>query len=188
MPNRKRALKGAALFACLLLPLQVHGAMPTRAANRLPDRMLTCSIRHITNFNPEKSQTAAELKFDSVHPFTLFLPGIVKRTTPPPEPFEKADPVDSRTRIIADPGKIAPQPRHRFERVVDMWPDRVELSSVISGKLLNVIVIHPIDMASGTANMFTTRATELTHFDAHHIYQGECKVLMTASSPARIPS
>ena len=187
MPIRKRALKSAVILSCAVLPLQAHGANPARQINRLPDRMLFCAIRHIINFDPSKEQSAAELQFDSVHPFTLFLPGIAKRASPPPEAFEKPDPVDTRTRIVADPDKIAPQPGHRFERVVDFWPDRVELASTISGALLNVIVINPIDLANGTANLFMTRATELTNFDRKHIYQGQCRFRLPPPRPVRTP-
>ena len=152
----------------------------------LPDRLLQCEVRHITNYDPHLEQTASELRFDRVHKLVLFLPAIAARTKLPPEPFEPAEPVNPRTRIISDPDGIAPQPAHRFARVVDYWPDRVELAATLSGAaaatltaapLLNVIVLNPIDLANGSANLFMTRATELTHFDPAHIYQGSCSVL-----------
>jgi hypothetical protein len=167
------------LLATVLLAVPAAGAAP---GARLPDRLLTCSLRHITNFDPRKQQTAAELRFDAVHRFALRLPPVAVRTAPPPEPFEAAEPVDPRTRIVADPDHIAPQPGQHFERVVDYWPDRVELSSTIASNLLNVIVIYPINAAAGTANMFMTRATELTHFDVNSVFQGSCRVVDPASA------
>jgi len=157
-------------------------ALPGTAAQaaRLPDRVLTCAIRHITNFDPAKQQTAQELQADAVHHFILRLPAIAPRTKAPPEAFEKPEPVDSRTRIVADPDGIAPQPLRRFDRVVDYWPERVELASTIKGNLLNVIVISAVDPVGKTANMFMTRASELTHFDARHIYQGSCRIDIAA--------
>ncbi len=173
----------AGAFACALglAPLQaakVTGARHRPAAKpaRIPDRLLTCSIRHITNFDPAKQQTASELNYDSVHNLTIFLPSIAVRTKGPPEPFEEPEPVDPRTRILADPDHIAPQQGGKFERIVDYWPERTELSAKISGELLNAIVINGYDAANQTANFFMTRATELTHFEANHIYQGQCRV------------
>lgn len=154
---------------------------PDAQVAHLPERRLTCSVRHVTNFDPEKEQTAAELRYDAVHPLTLVLPGIAVRTTAPPEPHEDPEPVDPRTRILHDPGHIAPPASGRFERVIDYWPQRTELSATISGDLLNVIVINNYDPARETVNFFMTRATELTRYQTDHVYQGECKVRMGAS-------
>ena len=167
---------GAAFLTIAAMLGQANAAQKGRSAAMLPDRMLQCQIRHITNFDPGLNQTAQQLQFDRVHSFALFLPAIRVRTSAPPEAFEKPEPVNPRTRIISDPDGIAPQPGHKFDKLVDYWPDRVELASTISGPLLNVIVIHPIDPVSGTANLFMTRASELTHFDNSHIYQGSCTV------------
>jgi hypothetical protein len=170
---------------CLAIAAFTGNAAAAKPTPPLPDRVLDCQVRHITNFDPHLAQTASELQYDSVHRLVLFLPSIRPRTSLPPAPFDKPEKVDPRTRIISDPDKIAPQPHHRFARVVDYWPDRVELSSVISGTdratlttspLLNVIVINPIDVANGTTNLFMTRATELTHFQPNHIYQGSCAI------------
>jgi hypothetical protein len=38
-------------------------------------------------------------------------------------------------------------------------------------------VLNPIDEANGKAWLFMLRATELTHFDLAHIYQGTCSIL-----------
>lgn len=180
MTQSQRALPGLLLLSCVLALSSRTGL--AKPATRLPDRVLTCSIRHITNYDPAKEQTAAQLRFDSVHSFVLHLPPISERTTRPPETFETAEPVDPRTRILADPDQIAPQPQHHFDRVIDIWPGRVELASTISGNLLNVIVINAFDPASGAANMFMTRATELTHFDSGHIYQGSCRTKISESA------
>lgn len=182
----------AATIGCAMALSPVHAAKAKRAgakqpaaAARLPERQLTCSIRHITNFDPEKLQTAAELKYDAVHPLTLVLPGIPVRTTPPPEPQDDPEPVDPRTRIIADPGNIAPTKSGSFDRVIDYWPERTELSAVISGDLLNVIVINQYDPVRQTANFFMTRATELSRYQPNHVYQGECQVRLNASASGK---
>ena len=157
---------------------------PSRAAKpaRIPDRLLTCSVRHVTNFDPNKEQTASELNYDSVHSLTLFLSGLPVRTTAPPEAYDKPEPVNRRTRITADPDGIAPVKGGKINRIIDYWPARTEISSPISGALLNVIVITAYDPNTATANFFMTRAAELTNFQADHIYQGQCKVRIGAAA------
>jgi hypothetical protein len=174
-----------ALSPVIAGPSHAAGAAKPNKALRLPERQLTCSVRHITNFDPEKLQTAGELQSDAVYPLTLVLPGIPVRSTPPPEPQDEPEPVDPRTRIIEDPGSIAPTKNGSFDRVIDYWPERTELSAVISGDLLNVIVINHYDPATQTANFFMTRASELTRFQRDHVYQGACKVRLVASATDR---
>ncbi|WP_428334850.1 hypothetical protein [Novosphingobium sp.] len=144
---------------------------------QLPDRLLTCSIGHITNFDPHIEQTPDQLTFDGHHAFTLFLPGIPALVGRPPDAAEDAPPVDPRTRIVHDPDHISGQPSSQFGRIVDMWPDRVELSATIEGPLLNMIVVHPVDIEHGTASLFMMRATELTHYQPEHFYQGTCRIV-----------
>lgn len=176
---------GPALSPLMAAPRQASGPAQHDMKARLPDRQLTCSVRHITNFDPGKSQTAAELQYDAVYPLTLALPGIPVRTTPPPEPQDDPEPVDPRTRILADPGNIAPAKNGAFDRAIDYWPERTELSAVIAGDLLNVIVINNYDPATQTANFFMTRASELSHYQTNHVYQGECKVRFVASGTGK---
>ena len=164
---------GGAFLALVLL-----GGNTRQHAAMLADRLLTCSIGHVINFDPHQDQTAAELRFDGFHDFSLFLPAIPALKGAPPDASEAAPAVNARTRIISDPDRISGQPDRSFGRVVDLWPDRVELSATIAGSLLNTIVISPIDTAQGAANLFMMRATELTHFDAKHIYQGHCRVII----------
>lgn len=187
MQIRTLLAAGALALGLTLSPLHAAKLSPARhkqtaKAPRLPDRLLTCSIRHIINYDPAKQQTAAELAYDAVHRLTLFLPSIAVRTKGPPEPYEKPEPVNPRTRIIEDPDHIAPQRGGRFERVIDYWPERTELSAMLSGELINAIVINAYDPANKTVNLFMTRATELTHFQPEHIYQGQCQVRIGASA------
>lgn len=156
----------------------------------LPDRRLDCTVGHVTNFDPAHEQTADELRFDSHHRFSFFLARGRRMTGAPPETFEAAPKVDPRTRIIADPDGVSGQNGPGFGRLVDKWPYRVELSTPIDDKgLLSAIALHPIDEAKGTAWVLMLRASELTHFDAAHIYQGTCKVLTgkAATAAARRP-
>ncbi len=169
------ALRAAA--ATILAASSLDG--PVQAAQSgpmLPDRLLECSVGHVINFDPGHAQTAAELRYDGFHRLVILLargPRLVGR---PPEAVDDAPKVDPRTHIVADPDHITAQPSDQFGRLIDQWPSRVELSATIKGDLLNAIVLTPIDEASGMANLFMMRATELTHFDPAHIYQGTCTI------------
>lgn len=188
------ACRTVRLIAPAVLALLASGgsAIAHRAASHremLPARRLDCQLGRVTNFDPKREQTAAELRYDGIHAFSLFLPAIPKRTTQPPDATDKPEPVDPRTRILADPDHIARHLREGFDRVVDLWPERVEMTQTISGALMNVIVIAPIDAAAGTANIVMSRASELTHLDPDHLYQGSCRVIAgPAASAARGPA
>ncbi|WP_353229034.1 hypothetical protein [Novosphingobium sp.] len=173
-----RSLGLACATLAIMLPAAADaGATPAPVPATLPDRLLTCLVGHVTNFDPHLAQRPDQLRFDSHHVFTLFLPSIPVLVGRPPDAAEKAPPVDPRTRIISDPDHISGQPDGHFGRIVDLWPERTELSATIEGPLLNLIVINPIDTATGTANLFMLRATELTHYQQDHIYQGTCHIL-----------
>jgi hypothetical protein len=169
-------LAGTSL-ALMTANAQRTNAAPAAAPIMLPDRLLTCAIGHVTNFDVHIEQSPGDLHNDGVHHFTLFLPAIALDQGPPPDAIEKAPLVDPRTRIVSDPDHISGQPTNHFDRIVDWWPDRVELSANIEGPLLNAIVIHPIDAERGTASVLMLRATELTHFQPDQIYQGSCHIV-----------
>lgn len=177
--------------ACLILSLPASfsalavEAPPAKAAaapNVLPDRLFNCSIGHITNFDPRIDQTPDQLHFDAYHVFKLFLPAITAPVGRPPDAIEDAPPVDPRTRILSDPDHISGQPTDHFDRIIDLWPERVELSASIKGPLLNAIAIYPIDTEHGTASLFMMRATELTHYQPDHFYWGRCQITTGASA------
>lgn len=166
----------------LALAVLCPPAIATAAPAQLPDRLIQCSLGRVLNFDPRKQQTMPDLVYEGRHRFALFLPAVPVRTAPPPDAIEKAEPVNPRTRIIVDPDNIAAQATTRFNRVVDYWPERVELAGAVQGTMVNAIVIAPIDAASGTAQIFMTHADELTHWDVAHIYQGTCTILKDASA------
>jgi hypothetical protein len=142
----------------------------------LPGRQLQCTVGRVVNFDPTKQQTVGDLVYEGSHRFVLFLPPTPVRQTPPPDALDKPDPVDPRTRILSDPDNIARQAKPGFVRVVDLWPDRVELAGQVDGDMVNAIVVGPIDLTQENARIFMTHADELTHWDMSHIYQGSCKI------------
>jgi hypothetical protein len=171
-----------ALGAWLLVSCGAAQAREAEKSVMLPDRLLECSVGHVINFDPSHDQTAAELRYDGFHRLVIFLARNRKQVGRPPDATEDAPKVDPRTRLVADPDAISGQPGMAIGRLIDLWPERVELSTPIGGEMLNAIVLHPIDEAAGTLNLFMLRASELTHFDPAHIYQGTCHIKTGAAA------
>lgn len=147
------------------------------AAKLLPPRMLRCTLGRMTNIDTRRVQRADEIVYEGAHRFDLFLPPIPVRAGPPPDPIEPAEPVDKRTRLVADPDGLAKGVPARFDRVVDEWPKRTELLTFIEGVRSSIIIITDFDAATNTATLFTTRANgDITSYDFDRIYQGQCAV------------
>jgi len=166
---------GLALACGLTVTAAPVGAAPKGIA-MLPNRLLQCRLGHATNLDPDKNQRSDEVTFDSYHEFSLFLPMGPVRTTPPPDATEKPEHVNRATRIVLDPDGLSRDSQPGFERVIDLWPDRVEMTKTINQSLTKLIVISDIDAASGTAKMFMTNAADLTNFDFTSTYLGDCNV------------
>lgn len=150
----------------------------------VPNRLFTCAIGHVVNFDARLRQAPSDLRIDRQHKLVFALPAGPRRTKPAPDVGDAPEPVPAAARIIEDPDHIAPQLRARFDQVVDFWPERVETMGMIDRQMRNAMVIDAIDPRGGSANLFMLRASELTHFDAQHIYQGRC----TITTPARLPA
>ncbi len=132
----------------------------------LPARLLNCSLGRITNFDKSRVQAPSEYTFEGRHPFKLFLPSIAARTTPPPDVTAPAEPVDPNTKIVDDPDGIAKEVGGRaFDRVVDYWPQRVEMTTPISNRAYNLIIIDGVDSEKGLATIFMTNANDAVTFD-----------------------
>lgn len=186
MTGYMRVLAGLLVLSPLLAcsaeateePAAASGIKPaavSQSAN-LPERTLDCDLGHIVNFDPSRQQTASELRFDRMHKFKLQLASIPIRKAPPPDPIEAPEPVHPRTIILSDPDNIGQQVDPGFVRVADYWPERVELGGLVAHELMNVIVVSGFNSAAGTADMFLTQGSELTHIDPQRMYQGVCKV------------
>jgi hypothetical protein len=143
----------------------------------LPDRLLRCTLGRALNLDPGKTQTVAEIKYEGVHSFSLFLPSVPTRTSEPPDPTLPAEPVNPATRITSDPSGLTKSVPSGFDRVVDYWPERVELTRTVNEPLVNLIVVSDIDVIKGSANLFMTQATDAVTFDLKHVYQGGCSVI-----------
>lgn len=177
------ALCGAAVLSCMLGLAAPAGAASAGAKPaRLPARLVTCTLGHATNFNPELQQTREDITFDTHHRLTLYLPAIGTRTTPPPDAIEAPEPVDPRTRVTEDPDGITADAPAGFDRVVDLWPERVELARATPVGSFKTILVSDYDPVRGTAQMFLGNAADLTSYDLKRVYMGECTV---ALNPAK---
>jgi hypothetical protein len=143
----------------------------------LPERLLECRLGRITNFNPSREQAPSELTYEGDHRLALFLPSIPVRTAEPPRSTLPPEPVDPRTRIVADPDGIAAGAAAKpFERVVDYWPERVEMTTPIGNGLVNLIILQRSQTKPGLIDLFMTRATDAVSWDEKHLYSGHCKI------------
>lgn len=174
----------AAMAAFMALSACAHAAQPAVATTvasssapaMLPDRLLTCTLGHATNVDATRDQRDDEIVYDSYHQFSVFLPAIPVRTSPPPDATEPAEPVKKGTGIVSDPDGIATNLAGPVSRVVDLWPDRVELIMPMKTRQSKLLIINGINMAAGKARLFMTDAKDLATFDMERIYSGDCNV------------
>lgn len=155
-------------------------AVPAITADQsamLPDRLLDCTLSRITNFDPDRDQRPGDFTFEGRHNFKLFLPAIPVRTAEPPASTAAPEPVDPRTRIVADPDGLAREAPIRFDRVVDYWPERVEMTAPISNVAVKLIIVTPIDLQRKTADLFMANANDAVTWDHDRLYSGQCRVV-----------
>jgi hypothetical protein len=183
LPAYHGLVPGALTGMLALLTTAPATAAPTTHAPKLPARLLVCSLGHATNFDPAKQQTLDDITYDVYHRLSLFLPKIRQRTSEPPDATEVAEKVDPKTRVIEDPDGIFAEAAGPFERVVDLWPERVELTRQTPTGMYKTFLVSDYDPANGTARMFLGTASDITTYDLKRIYMGECKV--TLNPPKR---
>lgn len=148
---------------------------------RLPARTLECDLGRITNFDPAKNQSVSDYKYEGRYYLKIFLPPNAVSTAPPPEATQPPEPVDPRTRVISDPSGLLKESVSGFDRVVDLWPQRVEMTAPISNIAVNLIVIDQIDERRKTAGLFLTKANDAVTFDHDNLYSGMCRVLLESA-------
>lgn len=173
-----------AFHALPALALAAGASVPADAATSpamLPNRLLTCHLGHATNLDPTKDQRADEITFDSYHDLVLFLPAIPMRTSPPPDATDPAEPVHPATRVLSDPDGIAANVTGPFVRVIDTWPQRVEMIKPMAGGLSKLFIVSDIDEANRRAHLFLTDAADLVTLDLKRAYLGDCTVSDKAS-------
>lgn len=176
--HRFLSILAPALAAIALTSGCAHAAGAGRVA-MLPARSLTCDLGHATNVNLAREQTAEELRFDAYHRVSLFLPAIPVRTTEPPDPaYPPTEKVDKRTRITADPDRIAADIIAPFNRVVDLWPARVEMTAPIPANKVKLLIVSNYDETTRKAQLFMTNAADMATWDMDKIFAGYCDVVI----------
>lgn len=149
---------------------------PKTMVAMLPARTLDCTLGRALNLDPSRNQSLDEIRYEGSYPFSLYLPSIPTRQTPPPDPDQDPEPVDPKTRILADPADLAKDRNAAFSRVVDMWPERVEIARPINPQLTRLIIISNIDTEKGVANLFMAQAADAASMDMNNVFQGSCRV------------
>lgn len=146
----------------------------------IPGRLLTCVLARATNLDPHREQKRSEVIYEGSHKFALYLPTIPVRTTAPPDPTEPPEPVDPRTRIVADPDGLMKDVPARFDRVIDMWPQRVEMTTTVIEPAVHLIIVSDISIDGTQAELFMTKATDLATLDLKNVYSGTCRVRLSS--------
>lgn len=165
-----------ALFA-LQTPASANVATGAASfAEMLPARTLNCTLARALNLDPSRAQTRDEIQYEGSYPFSLHLPSIPKRQTPPPDPTAEPEPVDPATAITNDPAGLANDGKRAFDRVIDLWPNRVEMARAIGPALSRLIIISDIDTAKGSANLFMAPAADAASMDMSKVYIGSCRI------------
>jgi len=165
-------------FAMLHAPASVTGATGGASfAEMLPARTLHCTLARALNLDPSRAQSRDEIQYEGSFPFSLHLPSIPKRQTPPPDPTSAPEPVDPATAIINDPAGLAKDGKRAFDRVIDLWPVRVEMARSISPALSRIIIISDIDTSAGSANLFMAPAADAASMDMNKVYLGSCRIV-----------
>jgi hypothetical protein len=149
---------------------------PVTGAIQVPERELSCILGRSTNLDPTRDQRLDEVISEGHYVFTLRLPAKSVVPTAEPDPTDTPEPVDPRTAILSDPAGLTNGVPAKFDRVVDLWPKRVEMITNIDPPLANLIIISAINPKTSTAHLFMTRARDAATLDLQHVYQGDCTV------------
>ena len=179
------------VIAALIAPLSEGPALAgaPRGQPRIPARLLRCEVGRITNIDPARNQTLVDFVREGRFAVSIYLPSAPAPAGPPPDPADDPAPVDPQVRILVDSAKIFAAVKRPFDRVVDRWPERVELVSRVAHSEWNrFIAITDIAPAAGTANIFTSRVVDAGSMDLNTVYQGRCTVTMPGHSQGGRPA
>lgn len=166
------ALLALALPTLALLTLA--GAPPP--APILPGRQLSCTMHRVTNFVQDRDQSRADLALEGESALDLYIgPGPV-RTGLPPEPDQPPEPTPPGTRVLRDTGGLLTGVPPTFSRVVDRWPQRVEIATDLPDDQFSLMILAPIDPVAGTATMLVTYVNMTLSYDPKRVWFGDCTI------------
>jgi hypothetical protein len=146
------------------------------ARQMVPARTLACEVGRATNFDPSKWQKRDEIIYEGRHAFRLFLPPTPKWEGPRPDPSDDPLPVDPKLRILQDPSGLTKDSGPRFLRVVDLWPERVEMVREMKPPLGKLIIVSDISPDQKSARITITSAADAASLDINRLYSGMCTV------------
>jgi hypothetical protein len=149
---------------------------PTGAA--IPARTLTCTVGRATNIDTSRIQRIDEIVLEGQHVVAISLPPVRQWQGPTPDPSDPPLPVDKRVRISADPDHILADAGPQFDRVIDMWPSRVEMVARMKPPLGKLIIIHDIAADQSTARVSITSAADAASLDINNMYLGPCRIML----------
>ncbi|MFM9976640.1 MAG: hypothetical protein ACKVOP_01150 [Sphingomonadaceae bacterium] len=153
------------------------GAPERPQAAMLPDRTLTCIVGRSIGVDQNKWQTTKDVKSEGQHRIVLRLPARPAHVGDLPDPTDVPEPIDPETKIVSDPDGITANVAKTFSRVVDLWPQRVEIIAAIRDSAWqHVMIVDPIDPKTGRAHLFMAPVKDAATMDLQRIYQGSCKI------------
>lgn len=150
------------------------------AATKIPSRTFRCKLGHALNLDPAKEQRMDEIRYEGSHEFAVFIPAAISRGKPALDSADPTSAADPATRVLADPSGLRRGVPAGFARIVDLWPERVELTQTIERPLVHFMVINQIDETTRTANLFMTTATDVASMNLKTVYQGRCHYALGA--------
>ncbi len=145
-------------------------------AQQHPDRILECTMRRVTNADTSRVQPYEELVFEGSHRLVLHLGAIAVRTGTPPDATDTPEPISPLTRVDDDPDGLLAKVPPNFSRVVDRWPERVEIGTDVDAGRMHFMVLAPIDPERRTARLFMTFTNYTLGYDLGSIYIGDCSI------------
>lgn len=150
------------------------------AGTIVPARTFRCKLGLALNLDPTKAQRMDEIQYEGSHDFTVFIPAAVSRGRPATDSVDPTTAADPSTQVLADPSGLRRGVPAGFERMVDLWPERIELTQTIERPLAHFMVINQIDESTQTANLFMTTATDVAAMNLKTVYQGPCSYALGA--------
>ena len=170
-----------AVIAILALTATVGAAAPLPSPPAVLDRVLHCTLGRAKNLDPSRQQKMSEIKFEGRHSLSIRLPVGNIRPGPAPDPGDEPLPVDPQTRILNDPDGLMRDSRREFYRVVDLWPKRVEMVTIIDPPYANLLIINPIDTRKKTAWLYLARTADAASVDLARVFQGPCSIVESST-------
>lgn len=160
-------------------PAPATTAAASARAPMHPDRLLRCDMRRVTNVDTGRLQDYSELKFEGSHPLVLHLGPVIVRSGTPPEAFEAPESTSELTRVEADPDDLLADVPSKFSRVVDRWPERVEIATDVDGKQVHVMIVTPLDVTQQKFRLFMTFSSYSLGYNLGYVYLGDCTAKIT---------